>query len=107
MWDEFDEKFEEVGFVRGRDDRISAFDALAFVIYTECGALTGFKSKGTAGVHFDHPQVLGELLAFENAGNVVLLDDGFMFRQLQGFPLMPFGRESKTAYSYANATTGS
>jgi hypothetical protein len=64
--DELDEKLEAF-FVRGRDDRVSALDAVAFVLDAECGVLSGLKGKRAARVNTDQPQIFRQISALDDA----------------------------------------
>src|SRR5580698_2844392 len=57
--DELDEKFEETFFVRRRDDRVGALDALFAAVDAECGVLTRFEGKWPARIDFYQPQIFG------------------------------------------------
>src|ERR1700722_2075315 len=72
LGDELEKKLEPL-LVRGRDNGVSALDALVFVIHAEGGVLSGLKCKGAAGINADQPQVFRQISSLDNAGRKMLV----------------------------------
>ena len=56
---ELDEKFEEALFVRRRDDRVGALDALLAAIDAERRVLTRLEGERPSWIDFYQPQIFG------------------------------------------------
>jgi hypothetical protein len=70
--DEFEKKFEKF-FVRGGNDGVGAFGALAVAFESEGGVLASAEFERAAEIETEKPQVRGKVSAFENASEKMFL----------------------------------
>jgi hypothetical protein len=64
--DEFEEKLKKF-FVRGGNDGVGAFNALAVAFESKSGVLAGTEFERAPGVEVQEPQVRGKIATLENA----------------------------------------